>query len=69
MEKDVLLVDDEELVLKTLEQVFRGHGYTPHTASGGKQALEIMGRHKIQVIFLDLRMPAMDGIRRSRKIT
>ena len=62
MEKDVLLVDDEALVLKTLSQVFLSRGYSPHTAGDGREALEILAQRRIMVIFVDLRMPGMDGM-------
>jgi len=68
MDKDVLLVDDEELILTALDQVFRARGYTPHTASSGEQALEILKHCRIQVIYLDLRMPGMDGMTLCREI-
>jgi CheY-like chemotaxis protein len=62
MEKKVLILDDEALVLKTLEQLFRSHGYSPHCTMHGADVLELMQEHSIRVAFTDLRMPRMDGL-------
>jgi len=62
MEKKLLILDDEALVLKTLDQLFRSHGYAPHCTKHGDDALELMQEHSIRVAFTDLRMPRMDGL-------
>jgi len=62
MEKKVLLVDDEQLILKSLAQLFQSHGYCTCCSLDGEEALEIMQRENVRVGFLDLRMPDMDGM-------
>ncbi|MDA1085691.1 MAG: response regulator [Verrucomicrobia bacterium] len=68
MEKKVLLVDDEKTILSVLEQVLNLEGYTPFVSSDGVEALELIQEEKIRVCFLDLRMPAMDGIELCRQV-
>ena len=68
MEKKVLLVDDEKTILSVLEQVLNLEGYVPFISSDGVEALEIIQEEKIRVCFLDLRMPAMDGIELCRQV-
>jgi CheY-like chemotaxis protein len=58
----ILVVDDELLILDTLEVVFRRHGYTPYCSLNGNGALELLRMHRFRVIFTDLRMPEMDGM-------
>ncbi len=62
MKDTILIVDDEELVKKTLSDVLI-EDYDVLTASNGKEALEVLelNASKIGVIVLDLIMPIMDG--------
>ena len=39
-----------------------------HTATNGKEALEIIHREKIGLVFMDLQMPEMDGISAAEQI-
>jgi len=61
----ILLVDDEQSVLKLGERIFRSSGYTVLTALDGERALEIYRNQKelIHVVILDLIMPGMGGKR------
>lgn len=61
-EFDVLLVDDEDRFLHTMGRLLTRLGYSLCTANGGPEALEMMSRHDIQVVVLDVRMPGMDGL-------
>ncbi len=59
----ILLVDDEQSVLRLGERIFRSSGYTVLTAVDGESALEIYRQHKewIRLVILDLIMPGMGG--------
>ena len=59
----VLLVDDEDFILKVGSQLLRELGYTVLTAGSGKEALEIYtaNRDKIDIVVLDMIMPGMGG--------
>ncbi len=67
-EKKILVVDDEEVIRDILEQAFSKAGYTVRSAESGEKALEILKDEKIQVMFLDLNMPEMNGVELCRKI-
>jgi len=68
MEKRVLIVDDEPSMLKMLNSLFSSFGYTPYSASSGDEALELLKKHAIRVVWTDLRMPLMDGMTLCRKV-
>ncbi|MBG0759958.1 hypothetical protein BOO22_11040 [Vibrio cidicii] len=59
---EILLVDDEPLILKSLERQLRrkvGHIYT---AQSGASAIEILEQNQnINLVITDFRMPEMDG--------
>ncbi len=57
----LLFVDDEERIVNLLRMMFRSE-YEVHTATSGRQALEIIAAHPIDVIVSDQRMPGMLGI-------
>ncbi len=58
----LLIVDDEESNLESLERVFAKEGYHVLLAGGGKDALEMARKRRIDVVLTDLMMPDMDGL-------
>lgn len=60
-ERTILLVDDEENILRSLKRVFRRDGYTIITANSGAEGLEQLKEHEVGVILSDQRMPHMNG--------
>jgi len=56
----LLIVDDEPEVVKTLKRLFRKI-YNVYTATSAKDAIQIIDTHKIQVIISDQRMPGVTG--------
>lgn len=68
MKKNVLIVDDQAPVCHLFAQCLQRAGYDPVTACSGEDALDILLHTNIQVMFLDLRMPGMDGIELCRAI-
>ena len=62
----LLLVDDEESIIKSLQRTFRKEGYEIHTASSGQEGLDRLDRLKedgkpFSLIISDQRMPEMNG--------
>ncbi len=57
----VLLVDDEEPVLETLERALRALGYAVVTAHNGLEALDVARKGGVRVAVVDLEMPLMGG--------
>jgi len=61
MNSTILLVDDEANVLTALTRALIDDPYQILTASGGRQALEIMGSNMVKAILSDERMVGMQG--------
>jgi PAS domain S-box-containing protein len=59
----VLVVDDEEQIVKVCARLLQKLGYEVLTASGGRQAIELVRRFgaKISIVLLDMTMPEMSG--------
>ncbi|SRR5579883_2349811 len=57
----LLLIDDEEMILRSLQRVLEDDGYEILTATSGQNALKILSDTPVQVIISDQRMPNMTG--------
>ncbi|MFC7849218.1 response regulator [Arthrobacter sp. NPDC057388] len=57
----VLVVDDDQHLLKALRITLQAHGYTVETAADGEEALLAAARNPPQLVVLDLGLPDMDG--------
>lgn len=61
--KPIILVVEDDLTLnEAYKTILEMAHYEVYTAFSGEEALEVAGRHTPTIIFLDLRMPIMDGI-------
>ncbi len=58
----VLIVDDAEDLTYSLGNIVRGEGYTSLSAATGAEALEILATNIVEVIFLDIGLPDINGI-------
>ena len=58
---EVMLVDDEADFTKPVAFWLKSRGYSVTVAPEGKSALRMIEKNKPDIIFLDLRMPVMDG--------
>lgn len=66
--KRILIVDDEESIRVSLQALISRNGYHTQTVSNGKEAIEIVQQADVDVAFVDVRMPEMDGIEFTRQI-
>ena len=64
----VLVVDDESDFLQLMTFWLQSKGYSVIVASNGEAAVEMVRNKKPNVVFMDLRMPVMDGIEAIKKI-
>ncbi len=58
----VLLVDDEEEILRNLSDLLGEEGYDVTSAGSGEAALEACEREPFHLVITDLRMPPPDGM-------
>jgi DNA-binding NtrC family response regulator len=58
----VLIVDDEEAIRSSLKMIFEYEGYEVILAANGQAALKIAEKDAPDLIFLDIKMPQMDGL-------
>jgi two-component system nitrogen regulation response regulator NtrX len=65
---NILLVDDEKNILKSISLELKSEGYNVITAQNGFDALQAIASNNIDLVMMDVIMPGMDGIETLRKI-
>lgn len=58
----ILIVDDDGRMARTLVDILRIKGYTAETARSGPEALEKVQAHAFDCVLTDLKMPGMNGL-------
>ncbi len=58
----IMIVDDELIVRESLLTWFEQYGHEVDTAASGLEALEKIGQKSFHVMFVDIKMPGMDGL-------
>lgn len=65
---NILIVDDDEGMARTTAMILGRKGYAVATAENGPEALKMIEGEPFDVIFLDIKMPLMDGVEAHRRI-
>ena len=60
--KTILVIDDEELVTKSVEKLLSKEGYKVIVCRHGAEAIEAVKKEAINLIVCDIRMPNLSGI-------
>lgn len=68
MTAHILIVDDEPVICKSCEKVFRRAGHSTASATSGREALKMLGSETYDVVFTDLKMVDMGGLEVLRTI-
>lgn len=61
MQKRILIIDDDARVRETFLEALAGRGYDLVAAAGGAEGLDSAATRRPDLVFLDLKMPAMTG--------
>jgi len=59
---NVLLVDDDDGIRFTLEGIIEDEGYSVRGAEDGYQAIELVKQIDFHWVFMDIRMPGLNGV-------
>lgn len=58
----ILIVDDSSLIRSVASEAVVEAGHDFVVASNGKEGLEMLQKHKIDLVFSDINMPVMGGL-------
>jgi DNA-binding response OmpR family regulator len=68
MRKQIFIVDDDEGILDAVSLMLREYGYGVSATLRGEEIYEMVGRHRPDLIFLDVLLSGVDGRRICRKL-
>jgi len=64
----ILIIDDDPAVRGAFSLILEDAGYKVHEAESGLQGIEMVKENRPDLIFLDLRMPGIDGVETLRRL-
>jgi len=64
----ILVADDELEIRRALQRALKAHGYAVLSASSGEEAVELIAKHRPDLVLLDLLLPGMSGLEVCRKV-
>lgn len=64
----ILIVDDDQNILRLYKEELEEDGYVVVTASNGKEAIEQFDRESPDLVTLDIQLPDVDGIKLLRQM-
>ncbi len=68
MPKTVLIVEDNELNMKLLNDLLQSKGYGTLLAADGVKGLELARQHKPDLIIMDIQLPGISGLEVTRTL-
>ena len=66
--KDILIVEDDNAILRILELELKYEGYTFDLAQDGRAGLDLFEQNNYSVVLLDIMLPSINGLELCRKI-
>ncbi|MYD60779.1 MAG: sigma-54-dependent Fis family transcriptional regulator [Gemmatimonadetes bacterium] len=62
MNQNILIIDDERNIRRTLDMILSGEGYQVFTCASAKASLDILQKERIHLVLLDIVMPEINGL-------
>src|SRR5512141_2078202 len=58
----ILIIDDEASLRQTLARILQRVGFEVTTTASGQEGITLLSQHAFDLVYLDLRMPEMNGL-------
>ncbi|MBE6156426.1 MAG: response regulator transcription factor [Firmicutes bacterium] len=65
---NILIVDDEKLIREVIREYLNLEGFVTYEAENGIDAINVIKRHNIDLVIMDIMMPKMDGYTACKEI-
>ncbi len=63
----ILFVEDDEGVRQSTAEILAAHGFQMLVAASGEEALPLLAREKVDILFSDIVMPGLNGIELAKR--
>jgi two-component system nitrogen regulation response regulator NtrX len=64
----ILVIDDESNIITVMSDILQDEGHTVFSAPNGKSGLAFLSKNEVDLVFLDVWLPDMDGLEIIEKI-
>jgi serine/threonine protein kinase len=64
----ILIVDDEQLIRRSVGEVLADLNYAVFEAGDGRECLAVLDRETIDIVLMDIQMPKLDGLETFRRM-
>jgi len=64
----ILVIDDEDMIIELFKETLKDRGYSLKSASNGLDGLRLAKEFDVDMVFLDLKVPGMNGVEIFRRI-
>jgi len=68
-QKTILIIDDEPEIRNLMEEILSEEGYKTLSAESAQRAEQIIAAHQVDLVYLDIWMPGIDGVDLLKKWT
>ena len=68
MIKKILVIDDEEIIIRSLSKLLEKNGYKVFVAKNGQDAIVMSEEEDFDLILADIRMPGINGVEAVERI-
>ena len=68
MNEHILVVDDDQEIRKLIQIYLENEGFVCHLAEDGEVALDLIQKHPIELMVLDVMMPKLNGLEVCREV-
>jgi two-component system cell cycle response regulator DivK len=68
MSKTILIVEDNELNMKLFRDLLEAHGYATVETRDGREALDLVRKHKPNLVIMDIQLPEISGLEITKQI-
>jgi DNA-binding NtrC family response regulator len=64
----ILVVDDDEFIIKNIQRMLSGENHNVITASNGQEGLDILKKQQVSMVISEYKIPLMNGLEFLEKV-